>query len=178
MSLDPPPEEAEPLADAKCPDEGEGYSIDTGTQRVDIVAEAPWEIVVEQQVQTPLHEPVLPEMQDPEAEVIAQGEFYGIERDGYGTLLVYRLPDGSRALRFEGFATAPDTELVVWLSEARRPKTSVEALAAPYREIAPLKSTVGDQNYPIPSDLQLDRIRSVVIWCPVRIAYAAAPIEP
>ena len=51
--------------------------------------------------------------------------------------------------------------------------------AGPKVSIGNLKSTLGDQNYEVPSELPTDRIRSIVIWFePVSVAYIAAPLGP
>ncbi len=110
--------------------------------------------------------------------VIASGSFYKVEVRGEGTAKLYRMPDGRRILRFEGFATGENTDLFVWLSEAARPQNSATAVNTPYVEIANLKSTLGSQNYEIPASLPTEKIRSIVIWCqPVAIAYAAAALS-
>jgi hypothetical protein len=112
------------------------------------------------------------------AEVVASGDFYPIDERGEGRAVLHELPSGRLALRLEGFGTLNNTDLFVWLSEARRPRTSQQALRSDYTELAPLKSTIGDQNYLLPEDADADDIRSIVIWCqPVRNAYTAAALE-
>jgi len=167
---------AKPLADTACPKQGEGFSIQTGDQRLSVQASGAWRAVVEQQVESPIDEAPLPGMT--EASVVLRGSFYSIEKPGKGTATVHKLLDGSLALRFsEDFQVFNNTDLVIWLSEVPMPRTSAEASTNPYREIAPLKSTRGPQNYPIPADLPLEKIRSVVLWCvPVPTAYTAAAL--
>lgn len=177
MTTMPPPDKVEAMVDASCPGQGESFSIQTGELRLDVVADGPWDVTVEQQVETPIDEPPLPEMAG--AQVLAEAPFYEIDEPVEGTVTLYQLPDGNRALRFEGFETFLNTDLVVRLSEAPAPQNSAEAFEAPYVEIAALKSTMGPQNYLVPPELPTERIRSVVIWCPpVSNAYAAATLVP
>ena len=177
ITSSPPPRRPAPVVDAACPKEDTGYSIVTGAVRISIEATGQWKAGVDQQVDTPLDEPLLPGM-TPER-VVASGSFYKVEVRGEGSAKLYRLPDGRRILRFENFQTGENTDLFVWLSEARRPMTSSEAVNTPYVEIANLKSTIGTQNYEIPASVPTDKIRSIVIWCqPVAIAYAAAGLAP
>jgi len=137
-----------------------------------------WEVVVEQQVTEPIAEPPLPLMEEEGAEVVASGDFYSIDERGEGRAVLHELPSGRLALRLEGFATLANTDLFVWLSEARRPETTRQVLGADHTELALLKSTIGDQNYLLPEDLESDEIRSIVIWCePVRNAYTAAALR-
>ena len=172
----PPPRRPAPVVDASCPKEDTGYSIVTGQVRISIEATGPWKAIIDQQVDTPLDEPLLAGMTADR--VVSSGPFYKVEVQGEGTAKLYRLPDGRRILRFENFVTGENTDLFVWLSEARRPTTSAEAINTPYVEIGNLKSTIGTQNYEIPASVPTERIRSIVIWCaPVAIAYAAAGLS-
>jgi Electron transfer DM13 len=160
---------------ASCPGRKMRTGIETGEISLSIRASGPWRLTVEQQVDTPLHEPALPEMSgDTE---LASGSFYKIERRSDGTAKVYRLPDGRTALRFEGFKTAANPQLFVWLSSADRPRTTKQVLTAPHTQIGLLKSTLGDQNYILPANIDQDSVRSVAIWCkPIQIAYTAASL--
>lgn len=176
VMTDPPPRRPAPLVDAtRCPQEGEGYSIATGQVKLDIQATGPWQLVIDQQLERPLDEPPLAGMVP--AAKVASGTFFPVEKTGKGTATLYRLPDGRRAIRFEGFETAENTDLFVWIASARSAKTSADAVSAPYRVIANLKSTVGNENYELPADLPDNEINAVVIWCePVKIAYAIAQL--
>jgi hypothetical protein len=69
-------------------------------------------LAVEQQVDTPINEPPLEEMEADDARVIARGDFYEIDRRGDGTASVYRLGNGRLALRLDGFKTAAETDPV------------------------------------------------------------------
>jgi hypothetical protein len=176
LGLDPPPEPGNLLARGRCPGTGEVESIENGKLRLSVRTAGAWRVSLAQQVTTPLQEPPLPEMRG--AAVVAKGDFYGIERRGRGTARLHRLPGGRLVLRFEGFRTSPNSDLFVWLSQAARPLTTRQALRAPHRQFALLKSTLGDQNYLLPPGIRADSVRSIVIWCePVRIAYAAAALR-
>lgn len=164
-----------PLAEAACPKAGEGFSIQTGDQRLAVEASGPWKATVEQQVESPLSEAPLPGMTDTSA--VLRAPFYSVEKPGKGTATLHTLPDGSLALRFsDDFQVFNNTDLYVWLSRIPQPKTSAEASTeGSYREIAALKSTRGSQNYVIPRDIPQEEIRSIVLWCqPVPTAYIAA----
>ena len=176
INTTPPPPRSGPLVDSPCPDNGEGFSVLQGEVKLTIEASGPWKATVEQQVDTPLDEPPLPEMAT--AKVLARGDFYNVDKTGRGTAILYELPDGRRALRFEpGFDVLNDPDLVVWLSEATAPKTSKEVVDSPHVEIAALKSTKGSQNYIVPNDLPIGRIGSVALYCvPVPSIYIAASL--
>jgi hypothetical protein len=176
ITTTPPPRRPGPLVDVSCPGNDQAFSIQTGPTRLAVEASGPWKAIVDQQVDTPLSEPLPPEAAS--GSVLADGTFYDIEKRGKGTAKIYRLPDGSRMLRLEDFEVSQNTDLFVWLSEASRPRTSIEAVTAGKVQISNLKSTVGSQNYEIPPNVATDRIRSIVIWCePVAVAYVAATLK-
>ncbi len=178
LALTPPAREGNPLDTGSCPGRGTASAVDTGTLRLGVRTAGRWRATVEQQVTEPLAEPPLPAMKAKGARVLARGRFYGIERRGRGRVDLYRLAGRRLALRFEGFDTSANTELFVWLSKARRPRTTKQALRSRHDEIALLKATRGEQNYLLPKGARASWVRSVVIWCePIRIAYAAAMLR-
>jgi hypothetical protein len=135
-----------------CPKRATVSSIQTGAVRLTVAATGGWSAVVEQQVDTALHEPPLRAMRSPRARVLARGRFYAIQQNvrGQGEVLLYRLPTGRLALRLEDFRTSANTDLFVRLSESRRPRTTKRSAGTPRVKVAPLKSTVGDQSYLLP----------------------------
>ncbi len=173
----PPPPRSGPLVDSPCPDKGEGFSVLNGDITLAIDASGPWKATVEQQVDTPVDDAPLPEMAS--ARVLGRGNFYNVEKTGGGTAILYELPDGRRALRFEaGFQVLNDPDLVIWVSEAPAPKTSKEVVDSPHVEIAALRSTKGSQNYILPNDLPISKIGSVALYCvPVPSIYIAASLS-
>ena len=176
VTTDPPPRRPAAVVDASCPTQGEGFSIVIGAVSLVVEATSAWRLIIDQQVDTPLDEPPLPAMAT--APVLGQGPFYDIEKDSKGTARLFRLPDGTHALRMENFEVNQNTDLFVWLDTAVAPKTSRDAQSAEYWVLGNLKSTVGNQNYLIPADVPINRVNSIVIWCdPVAIAYAAAALR-
>ncbi|MGH2704363.1 MAG: DM13 domain-containing protein [Actinomycetota bacterium] len=177
IKMTPPPSKGGPLLSSPCPKDGEAFSVNTGEVRLSIDASAKWTATVEQQVDTPLNEPALPEMAN--APVLLKGTFYDVEKKGKGTITLYRLPNGQRALRFsEDFEVTNDISLVIWLSEVPNPKNSKEVVDSPHVEIAALKSTRGSQNYIVPADVPTNKIRSVALYCvPVPSIYTAAALS-
>ena len=168
------------LTDAACPGTGMSAGVRTGQLRLAVSNPAAWQVKLEQQVDTPLHEPPLASMSSPGARLLSRGRFYRLERAGRGTASLYRLATGRLALRIDGgFATSANTDLFVWLSTARRPQNTVQAQRAPHTVLRLLKSTLGEQNYLLPASVKASRVRSIVIWCePVQIAYTAASLRP
>ncbi len=123
-----------PLAQPTCPGKAFGFSIRTGPAVLDVEATGGWEVVVDQQLDTPVAEPPLAGMD--ETSRLVSGTFYGVDQAGSGTAALYVLPDGARALRLDPFQVTNNSDLFVWLSEADAPRTSKEALESPHVEIA------------------------------------------
>jgi hypothetical protein len=176
----PPPVPSKPdpaVVDDTCPKQGEGFGRQTGDVRLNVQASGPWKATLEQQVDTPLDEPPLPEMAS--ARVLGRGDFYNVDKTGKGTVILYQLPDGRRALRIEpGFEVTNDPDLVVWLSPLANPKTSKEMSDATHVELSALKSTRGSQNYILPDNLPIPEVRSVGLFCvPVPAIYIAAGLS-
>ena len=161
---------------ADCPQQDQGYSIQTGSLRLAISATGPWRATIEQQVDVPLIEPPARGMSP--ANLIARGRFYGVDRSGEGTIKIYRLPQGRLTARLEDFYVTPNVDLEIRLSALPRPRNTKEVANAPFEDVVFLKATVGSMNYDFPSAVDLSRFRSVVIWCePLSQAYSAATLK-
>jgi Electron transfer DM13 len=85
---------------------------------------------------------------------------------GEGTARILTLPNGQRVLRLDDdFRVTNGPDLYVYLSGHPAPRTSGDLHTAGDFEVAVLKGNIGGQNYDLPSDLDLTRFRSVVIYC-------------
>ncbi|MGI8407266.1 MAG: DM13 domain-containing protein [Actinomycetota bacterium] len=166
----------QPLVDDDCPAEGTGLSVEAGEFTLGVEADGAWELVIEEQVDVPLVEPLTPEMD--KGRVIASAEIYDMDRKGEGTLAVYRLKDGSHMLRLEDFYISPNVDLEIDVSALKRPETTDEFFEARYEEIALMPVTTGSINYKIPDSIDLKDWQSIVVWCePLHIAYAGATLD-
>lgn len=170
-----------PVLDAPCRGEPSDYGIssNTGPKKLRVIAEGPWRLEVDQQVDVPLEEPPLPEMTAPGTTVVATGDFYRMDQHGEGTITVYRLGDGRHALRLDEFFVAANIDLEIRLHPLEAPRTTADYLGAPAALAAPLPITAGSLNFVLPQDLDPTAYRSVVIWCPIiASAYAGATLRP
>ncbi len=102
---------------------------------------------------------------------LAEGSFIGRAHPTTGLAKV--ITDGNqRFLRFEGFETDNGPDLNVYLATGP-PDGSPED----FIHLGDLKGNIGDQNYELPDDVDLDRYTTVFIWC-VRfsVGFGAAPL--
>lgn len=175
------PSQPKPLLTAACNGAPTEYAITSkaGTKRLQVSAEGPWQLEVDQQVDVPLVETPLPAMSAPDTTVVAKGDFYRMDQTGQGTITVYRLADGTYALRLDDFYVTANIDLEIRLHPLEAPKTTEDYLSAPAPLAAPLDITAGSLNSMLPKDIDPTKFRSVVIWCPlVTSAYAGATLQP
>ena len=120
------------------------------------------------------------EMEEPMPEegqlvTLKSGEFQGADdfHQGSGLATIYELPDGSRVLRLEDFMVTNGPDLHVFLAAGSNPTGRADL--GQYLDLGPLKGNIGDQNYEIPAEADLDLYNSVVIYCvPFHVLFASA----
>jgi hypothetical protein len=114
----------------------------------------------------------------PRDTVLASGEFVDAEHGTSGTARILELADGRRFLRIEDLSSSDGPDLHVWLSEARSGGDWGSYDDGAEIRLGDLKATHGNQNYLIPEGADLERMRSVVIWCDrFNVAFGTAPIR-
>lgn len=108
---------------------------------------------------------------------LASGTFHSVAHTSSGTASIYQLADGKRILRFTNFQTSNGPDVRVYLVAANDAKDSETVTKGGFREIAPLKGNVGDQNYELSSDVDLSQYHAVTIWCKrFSVNFATAPL--
>ncbi len=108
---------------------------------------------------------------------LASGTFVSQEHETTGTATVIELADGSRTVRLEGFSTSNGPDLHVWLSEKKAGGNWFKYGSGRKAPLGELKANRGSHNYAIPADVEVDGLRSVVIWCKrFHVAFGSAPL--
>lgn len=97
--------------------------------------------------------------------VITQGDFRGLAHDTKGTASIYQLADGKRTLRLAAFQTSNGPDVHVYLVAAPQANDNDTVKQAGFIDLGSLKGNIGDQNYAVPADVDLNKYRSVSIWC-------------
>lgn len=110
----------------------------------------------------------------PVVERVVEGTFVDRSHPTGGQAVVLSDGTAQRFLRLEGFATDNGPDLNVYLSAAP-PDAPEGAFDDDFVDLGDLQGNVGDQNYEVPADVDLDRYPTVVVWC-VRfgVAFGAA----
>jgi hypothetical protein len=110
------------------------------------------------------------------AQVLASGNFHDVAHKGVGQATIYQL-GGKRVLRFTNFETSNGPDVHVYLVATKDASDSEAVKQAGFVEVGTLKGNVGDQNYEISSDLDLNKYRAVTIWCKrFGVNFATAPL--
>jgi electron transfer DM13 len=118
-------------------------------------------------------------MTAPAASALFQGRFHSVAHETRGSATVHRLADGKRVLRLTDFVTSNGPDVRVYLVAANDASDNETVKKAGFVELGKLKGNEGDQNYDIPSGLDLDRYRAVTIWCRrFSVNFATAPLTP
>src|SRR6266480_2399148 len=116
----------------------------------------------------------------PEALVInkvVSGRFHSNAHKTDGLATIYRLSDGRRVLRLTEFATSNGPDVRVYLVAAGDAQDEVAAKQVGVVDLGALKGNIGDQNYDVPTDLDLTKYRAVSIWCRrFSVNFGAAPL--
>jgi hypothetical protein len=128
--------------------------------------------VVDERVVT-VSPPASPDRPEPRNTLVARGDFEAVAHSAQGTARVIRTPD-RRVLTLTGFevSNGPDLRLYVVEGPARS-EDDVDR----FTDLGSLKGNKGDQQYELPSSIDLDRPHTVVVWCRAfSVNFARAPL--
>jgi hypothetical protein len=97
-----------------------------------------------------------------EARITQRGSFRGADEFhfGRGDAQIILTASGSYVLRFENFSVRNGPDLYVYLSRDETGRRVEEAL-----NLGRLRATDGAFNYELPSNIDLESIKSIVVWC-------------
>lgn len=116
----------------------------------------------------------MPESTD-EWQVVREGNFRDADslHMGSGTATIFQRGD-ERVLRFEDFNVTNGPALHVLLVENVDGGTAM----GNYLDLGPLKGNIGNQNYEIPADVNLEDYNGIMIYCvPFHVVFATAPLQ-
>jgi hypothetical protein len=115
---------------------------------------------------------------DIESGVLLSGQFRSLAHETVGNAAVHEL-GGRKILRLTGFSTSNGPDVRVFLVAANDAPDNETVTKAGFVELGKLKGTQGDQNYDIPSGVDLDKYRAVTIWCHrFSVNFGTAPLTP
>jgi hypothetical protein len=94
-----------------------------------------------------------------------------------GKATIYRLEGDQPLLRLEDFSATNGPDLFVVLSSSANPDQD-GVKKSTYLQLEALKGNIGNQNYKLPGDVDLNQYKSVVIWCRTfNVVFGYAPLQ-
>jgi hypothetical protein len=110
--------------------------------------------------------------------ILASGSFHSVAHKSAGQATIYQLAGGKRLLRFTNFETSNGPDVRVYLIATKDASDSDTVKQAGFVELGSLKGNIGDQNYEVSSDLDLNKYHAVTIWCKrFSVNFATAPLR-
>jgi len=111
--------------------------------------------------------------------ILRKGDFRGLAHETKGAATVHQLADGKRILRLTNFETSNGPDVHVYLVAAEVAKDNATVKEAGFIDLGSLKGNKGDQNYDLPVDADLNKYKSVSIWCArFGVNFGAATLGP
>lgn len=148
-------------------DEMNDFMEDEGTPLVVEAADPMPEAAAEESAATP-----------GEIVTLIEGSFVNRSHPGSGLAKVLNDGTEQRFLRFENFETDNGPDLFVYLTKADAgADAGAFGVDGDFVNLGRLKGNVGDQNYEIPTDVDLGEFDTVVVWCDrFSVAFTAADL--
>ncbi|NIT13858.1 MAG: hypothetical protein GTN99_06360, partial [Candidatus Dadabacteria bacterium] len=107
------------------------------------------------------------------------GIFHEVAHPAKGTATVYELEKGKHILRFTDFEVSNGPDVVVYLSSVQDANDNDSVKNSKILSLGSIKGNIGNQNYELPSDVDFNIYKSVVIWCKrFGVNFAVAPLKP
>ena len=111
-------------------------------------------------------------------QVLYTGKFHEVAHPAKGIATVYKLSEGKRILRFTDFEVSNGPDVFVYVSAIDDANDNDTVKNSKFISIGSIKGNIGDQNYELPDDLDLNIYRSVIIWCKrFGVNFAVAPLK-
>jgi hypothetical protein len=114
-----------------------------------------------------------------EPTVVSSGMFHSGAHETKGMAAIYRYPNGQRVLRLTNFETSNGPDVQLYLVNATDAMDNATVTKSGFVHLGALKGNIGDQNYDIPSDVDLSTHRAVTVWCRrFGVNFGTAPLAP
>lgn len=109
-----------------------------------------------------------PLMEGTDAVVLTQANFEPRAHDVSGSAVLIQ-KDGKMILHFENFETINGPNLHIYLS--------ADLHSTDFIDLGAIRATKGNVNYDIPSDIDTEKYRHVLVWCvPFRTLFSSASL--
>jgi hypothetical protein len=96
---------------------------------------------------------------------LAKGTFRSLAHETKGAATLYSLSDGKRTLRLTDFSTSNGPDVHVYLVGAKDAPDNATVQNAGFVDLGSIKGNVGNQNYDVPANTDLNKYQAITIWC-------------
>lgn len=108
---------------------------------------------------------------------LATGRFHSVAHETSGTATIHQLGNGTRIVRLTAFETSNGPDVRVYLVAAKDATDNETVTRAGFVDLGGMKGNKGDQNYDVPTSIDLSQYQSVTIWCRrFGVNFATAPL--
>jgi hypothetical protein len=108
---------------------------------------------------------------------LAKGQFKGYAHETEGNAEIFEV-EGKRVLRLTNFKTSNGPDVHVYLVAAKDAMDDKTVKAAGFVDLGPMKGNIGDQNYDVPANVDLNKYAAVTIWCArFSVNFGTAPMS-
>jgi hypothetical protein len=119
--------------------------------------------------------PRAPSSSAPRNVLLGAGRFESVRHEAQGRAEAIELAQGGRVLTLTNFEVDNGPDLRVYLVAGR---ATTEGEVEDFEDLGGLKGNVGNQQYELPPNIDLERYSTVVIWCRAfSVLFARAPLE-
>ena len=110
--------------------------------------------------------------------LLASGRFHQVAHKGEGLVTLLQSNNGQRILRLTNFRTTDKSDLTVLLISAPDAHENQTVMNSNVFVLGPLQQAAGDQEYPLPADLDLTHFGAVTIWNKkYQVNFTTAPLR-
>lgn len=118
-------------------------------------------------------------VQGSHATVLATGRFHSVSHETSGVATIHQLSDGKRLVRFTTFETSNGPDVRIYLVAAKDATDNQTVTRAGFVDLGAMKGNRGDQNYEVPTNIDLGQHQPVTIWFRrFGVNFATAPLTP
>jgi hypothetical protein len=113
-----------------------------------------------------------------EVALLAQGQFRGIAHETKGLAMIYQFPNGRKTLRLMDIETSNGPDVHVYLVALPDAPDDASVKNAEFIDLGSMKGNIGNQNYDIPADIDINKYRTCTIWCKrFGVNFGSAPLS-
>jgi hypothetical protein len=117
--------------------------------------------------------------QDSQSTVLATGRFRSVAHATSGVATMHQLSDGRRLVRLTAFETSNGPDVRVDLVAAMDATDNETVTRAGFVDLGAMKGNRGNQNYQVPTSIDLSQYYAVTVWCRrFGVNFATAPLTP